>query len=70
MTAMDKLGTSDQERDDSFAWLENFAAQQGASEGLLTKPEDRLEEEPDWVKQAKGLSTDKTPTQPTPARNL
>ncbi len=48
------LGVSEQEQDDSFAWLENLAAKQGASEGLLTKPEDRLEEEPDWVKQAKG----------------
>ena len=52
---VDKLGVSDQERDDSFAWLESLAAKQGASEGLLTKPEDRLEEEPDWVRQAKGL---------------
>ncbi len=53
------LGVSEQERDDSFAWLENLAAKQGASEGLLTKPEDRLQEEPDWVKQAKGLTTDR-----------
>src|SRR5687768_8028033 len=59
---MDNLGTSEQERDDSFAWLENLAARQGASEGLLTKPEDRLEEEPDWVKRAKGLSADQAPT--------
>ncbi|HXQ37374.1 MAG TPA: hypothetical protein VN843_25415, partial [Anaerolineales bacterium] len=55
MQDADKLGVSEQERDDSFAWLESLAAKQGASEGLLTKPEDRLEEEPDWVKQAKGL---------------
>ncbi len=52
------LGTSDQERDDSFAWLESLAATQGATEGLLTKPEDRLEEEPEWVKQAKGLTNE------------
>ena len=64
---MDGLGTSEQERDDSFAWLENLAARQGASEGLLTKPEERLEEEPDWVKRAKGLGTDQTPMQPTSA---
>ncbi|HAV76296.1 MAG TPA: hypothetical protein DCX53_02980 [Anaerolineae bacterium] len=50
------LGMGEQEQDDSFAWLENLAAKQGASEGLLTKPEDRLEEEPDWIKQAKGLA--------------
>jgi tetratricopeptide (TPR) repeat protein len=56
------LGTSEQERDDSFAWLESLAARQGASEGLLTKPEERMEEEPEWVKQAKSLSL--PPAQP------
>ena len=56
MTDTGRLGTSDQERDDSFAWLENLAAKQGASEGLLTKPEDRLQDEPDWVQQAKALT--------------
>jgi tetratricopeptide (TPR) repeat protein len=50
---VEELGKSEQERDDSFAWLENLAAKQGASEGLLTKPEERLESEPEWVKQAK-----------------
>jgi len=48
-----ELGKSEEERDDSFAWLENLAAKQGATEGLLTNPEERLEDEPDWVKQAK-----------------
>jgi len=50
------LGTSEEEQDDSFAWLENLAAKQGATEGLLTNPDDRLEEEPDWIKQAKSLN--------------
>jgi tetratricopeptide (TPR) repeat protein len=59
---VDKLGTSEQERDDSFAWLESLAAKQGASEGLLTKPEERREEEPEWVKQAKGLGSTQAPT--------
>ena len=49
------LGTTEEEQDDSFAWLENLAAKQGATEGLLTKPEERLEDEPDWIKQAKSL---------------
>src|SRR5688572_12506708 len=49
------LGKSEQERDDSFAWLESLAAKQGATEGLLTNPDERLEEEPDWVKQARTL---------------
>ena len=51
----DKLGMSSEEQDDSFAWLESLASKQGTTEGLLTKPEERLEEEPDWVKRAKGM---------------
>jgi tetratricopeptide (TPR) repeat protein len=61
---VDKLGISEQERDDSFAWLESLAAKQGATEGLLTRPEDRLEEEPDWVKQAKGMQNEIPAVQP------
>ena len=53
----DKLRMSAEEQDDSFAWLESLAAKQGATEGLLTKPEERLEDEPDWVKQAKEIDT-------------
>ncbi|HEX5839990.1 MAG TPA: tetratricopeptide repeat protein, partial [Anaerolineales bacterium] len=60
----DKLGVSEQERDDSFAWLESLAAKQGATEGLLTRPEERLEEEPEWVKQAKGLQSETPAAQP------
>jgi tetratricopeptide (TPR) repeat protein len=62
----DNLGVSEGERDDSFAWLESLAAKQGATEGLLTKPEDRLEEEPDWVKQAKGMNLNQPPAQQPP----
>ncbi len=37
--------------DDTLAWLEGLAAQQGAkSEELITKPEDRPEQLPDWLK--------------------
>jgi tetratricopeptide (TPR) repeat protein/uncharacterized protein Smg (DUF494 family) len=57
------LGKTEQERDDSFAWLEALAAKQGASEGLLTKPEERLQDEPDWVKQAKGMTQPPTPVE-------
>ena len=66
-SAMDvgQLGTSDQERDDSFAWLEGLAAKQGATEGLLTNPEERLDEEPEWVKQAKGLKSEPPVPQPS-----
>ena len=57
-SSLEELGKSEQEQEDSFAWLENLAAKQGATEGLLTTPEKRLEEEPDWVKQAKDLSAE------------
>ena len=65
----DNLGMSENERDDSFAWLENLAAKQGATEGLLTNPEDRLEEEPEWVKQAKMMesSASQPPAEQPPA---
>lgn len=63
-TIVDELGKSEQERDDSFAWLESLAAKQGASEGLLTKPEERLEQEPEWVRQAKGLTSELPVSQP------
>lgn len=58
LPAMDTAapGTQAQAEDDAFAWLESLAVKQGSTEGLLVKPEDRLEEEPDWVKQAKSLS--------------
>jgi competence ComEA-like helix-hairpin-helix protein len=39
-----------EDEDAAMAWLESLAAKQGASEEeLLTAPEDRLEEPPDWV---------------------
>lgn len=36
--------------DDAFAWLEALAAKQGADEEtLLLKPEDRIEQAPEWI---------------------
>lgn len=55
--ALDTSNLSSQAEDDAFAWLESLAVKQGSTEGLLVKPEDRLAEEPDWVKQAKSLTT-------------
>jgi len=66
---LEDLGKTEKEQDDSFAWLENLAAKQGASEGLLTKPEERLEQEPEWVRQAKDLSAT-TPQTPEPAQEV
>ncbi len=65
--SLEELGKSETERDDAFAWLESLAAKQGATEGLLTKPEERLEEEPEWVKQAKDISAEQiaAPEQPS-----
>jgi tetratricopeptide (TPR) repeat protein len=52
--------------DETMAWLEGLAARQGAKEEeLLSKPEDRLEEIPDWLR-----SVDQQPSIPpveTPA---
>ena len=65
--SVEDLGKTEQEQEDSFAWLENLAAKQGATEGLLTQPEERREEEPDWVKQAKGLDMQEPTASLTPA---
>jgi tetratricopeptide (TPR) repeat protein len=66
---IESLGKTEQEQDESFSWLENLAAKHGATEGLLTRPEDRLEQEPDWVKQAKDISEDEAPA-PTGQQSL
>lgn len=62
------LGATEKEQDDAFAWLESLAAKQGATEGLLTKPEERREEEPEWVKQAKKATPEEqeAPVAPPP----
>ncbi len=58
---IEDLGKSEKEQDDSFAWLESLAVKQGSTEGLLIKPEDRKDSEPDWVKQAKEIGEPLTP---------
>ena len=62
---VEELGKSQSEIDDSLAWFESLAAKQGATEGLLIKPEDRKDVEPDWVKKIKSsngqLSEQKVP---------
>ena len=67
---VDDLGKSQSEIDDSLAWLEGLAAKQGATEGLLTKPEERLEQEPDWIKQVKGEPAQQPLAQPTPPASI
>jgi hypothetical protein len=63
---VEELGKSQSEVDDSLAWLENLAAKQGATEGLLVKPEDRMEKEPDWIQQVKSAPTPQVPMQAEP----
>ncbi len=58
-TADTGLPVSDE---DAFAWLESLAAKQGAKpEELLTRPEDRPTETPDWLSQ---LSESEKPEEP------
>jgi tetratricopeptide (TPR) repeat protein len=53
--------------DDAFSWLESLAAKQGAKpEELLTKPEDRSDEMPDWLRQPLEKPVD-MPVPPAPA---
>jgi tetratricopeptide (TPR) repeat protein len=48
--------------DDAFAWLESLAAKQGAKpEELLTRPEDRPGENPDWLGRLSEPETSTTP---------
>ena len=52
------LGTSSEEQDAAMNWLESLAANQGANpEELITDPNARTENAPDWVEKAKGAST-------------
>lgn len=54
----EKADTSDA----AFAWLESLAGRQGADEEtFLLKPEDRVEEPPDWVNQEPEVSSDEIP---------
>jgi tetratricopeptide (TPR) repeat protein len=61
--SLEDLGKSGKEQDDSFAWLESLAVRQGSTEGLLVKPEERKDSEPDWVKQAKEIGEPLPPAQ-------
>ncbi len=57
------------DQDAALAWLEGLAAQHGArEEELITRPEERLETMPDWIKQEaeSSITEEETPTQPIP----
>jgi len=56
VVGVDDLGTSAEEQDDAVAWLEGLAEKQGAKpEELVTDPESRKDEAPDWVQAAKSV---------------
>ncbi|MCF6278245.1 MAG: tetratricopeptide repeat protein, partial [Anaerolineales bacterium] len=58
---LDGLGTSADDQDAAMNWLESLAAKQGANpEELLTDPDARTEDAPDWVEQAKEAAEEKT----------
>ncbi|PKN94451.1 MAG: hypothetical protein CVU44_05035 [Chloroflexi bacterium HGW-Chloroflexi-6] len=53
----DAPGTSESDQDEAFKWLESLAAGQGAKpEELLTKPEERLDQAPDWLTESSAES--------------
>ncbi len=65
------LGTSSEEQDAALNWLENLAANQGADpEELITDPNARTEDAPEWVQKAQDVSVE-TPAEeaipPAPA---
>ena len=54
--------------DDAMSWLENLAAKQGANEkDLLTNPENRSEDMPDWLRSAKEQTSTPSAQEPVPA---
>ncbi len=56
------LGTSSDEQDAAMNWLESLAANQGANpEELITDPNARTEDAPDWVQKAQDVSESAAP---------
>ncbi|MBN1304419.1 MAG: tetratricopeptide repeat protein [Anaerolineales bacterium] len=70
--SLEDLGKTLGEQDDAMAWLENLAAKQGAkSEELLTDPNSRTENAPDWVDKARQLGgAQPQPLQAAPAAEV
>ena len=59
MEQVDLESAQQEELDEGFAWLESLAAKQGADEEtLILKPENRMEETPDWLKEFKESEPD------------
>jgi hypothetical protein len=59
------LGTSADEQEDAIAWLEGLAAKHGAKpEELVTKPDERMETEPEWIQQARAFKEEEAAEAP------
>jgi tetratricopeptide (TPR) repeat protein len=59
------LGTSSEEQDAALNWLESLAANQGANpEELITDPNARTEEAPEWVQKAQDQDVSVEPSEP------
>ncbi len=56
---------SEFDADAGFAWLESLAAKQGADEGMLLTPEERLETPPEWIQSALDKQFGEVETQET-----
>jgi len=53
--------------DDAMGWLESLAAKQGAKEEeLLTKPGERADEMPEWLRTPQGPAESPAPSEPAP----
>ncbi|MCP4142313.1 MAG: tetratricopeptide repeat protein [Chloroflexi bacterium] len=53
------LGTSEDDQDAAMNWLENLAVNQGAkAEELITDPNARTEDAPEWVKKSQEVSSE------------
>ncbi|MBT3338602.1 MAG: tetratricopeptide repeat protein [Anaerolineae bacterium] len=62
-TGIGSLGTSSEEQDAALNWLESLATNQGANpEELITDPNARTEDAPEWVQKAQDASIGATAT--------
>ncbi|MBV6396278.1 MAG: hypothetical protein HFACDABA_01876 [Anaerolineales bacterium] len=65
------LGASAAEQDAAMLWLEGLAAKQGANtEELITDPNARTEQAPEWVEQARSIGETPATSTPAPASGL
>jgi competence ComEA-like helix-hairpin-helix protein len=65
------LGTSLDDQDAAMNWLESLASKHGAkAEELVTNPDERTDEAPEWVEQAKAISGETDNPEAIPAAEV